>query len=402
MDYFRSHPVWGTSFSRLTVICGVVVSLWSSNAVANSLMAAAEYGLSGLSAAALGFGLACLCLNVVHWLRSRNLGVLLLCLFACAQLVWIVSPRQFSVHHALLAVAALMTVLFTRQQLPRLATSQRVEQVIYGVVGLLCLSALSALVFSATLARWITVLPSVATVLICFFLLLRHRPFLQLPPFLLLAGMACWILVLLVYCVDIVFPLGPSNLSFASVGIAVELFLITLAFMPLPQQQGKVAASRPTLVSDAELTGLSTPSNNVILDRNAWESDQGSLKRQRNVGDILLCVIELDRLNELQDRFGPERSEQALAAFADELGTTIRKMDKVYNLGSGEFVLVLENSAANVFRERLEAVIRKVKANGYTELSVNYGFCAMSEVGWVLELALKQAESFKLAMKRGR
>jgi diguanylate cyclase (GGDEF)-like protein len=77
---------------------------------------------------------------------------------------------------------------------------------------------------------------------------------------------------------------------------------------------------------------------------------------------VSLAYFDLDRFKRINDRFGHEEGDRALAAFADVMGKTFRESDVFARIGGDEFVALLtdagENRATDVvarFRGNVEA-----------------------------------------------
>lgn len=86
------------------------------------------------------------------------------------------------------------------------------------------------------------------------------------------------------------------------------------------------------------------------------------VERSRRSGEqFAVLFIDLDRLKELNDRYGHERGNGVLRAVADELRRTIRNTDLAARYGGDEFVVLLTRTdragalrVADAVRERVE------------------------------------------------
>jgi diguanylate cyclase (GGDEF)-like protein len=109
------------------------------------------------------------------------------------------------------------------------------------------------------------------------------------------------------------------------------------------------------------LTGLA--SYRALQTRLSHEMD-----RSKRSGDqFAVLFLDLDRLKELNDRYGHERGNLVLRVVADELQHTIRTTDMAARYGGDEFVALLTRTdragalrVADAVREKVEAAGRKL------------------------------------------
>ena len=121
------------------------------------------------------------------------------------------------------------------------------------------------------------------------------------------------------------------------------------------------------------LTGLA--SYRALQQRLTHEAE-----RSRRSGEsFAVLFIDLDRLKELNDRFGHERGNGVLRAVADELRRTIRATDLAARYGGDEFVVLLTRTdragalrVADAVRERVEQASDRLGFHG-GQITVSIG-----------------------------
>jgi diguanylate cyclase (GGDEF)-like protein len=109
------------------------------------------------------------------------------------------------------------------------------------------------------------------------------------------------------------------------------------------------------------LTGLA--SYRALQARLTHETD-----RSKRSGDqFTVLFLDLDRLKDLNDRYGHERGNAVLRAVAEEIRRTIRTTDLAARYGGDEFVVLLTNTdragalrVADAVRERIEQAGRRL------------------------------------------
>jgi diguanylate cyclase (GGDEF)-like protein len=92
------------------------------------------------------------------------------------------------------------------------------------------------------------------------------------------------------------------------------------------------------------------------------------MERSKRSGDTFAVLfLDLDRLKELNDRYGHERGNSVLRVVADEIKRTIRATDLAARYGGDEFVVLLTRTdragalrVADAVRERIEQSGRKL------------------------------------------
>jgi diguanylate cyclase (GGDEF)-like protein len=121
------------------------------------------------------------------------------------------------------------------------------------------------------------------------------------------------------------------------------------------------------------LTGLS--SYRTLQERLMHETERS--KRSGESFAVLFC--DLDRLKELNDRYGHERGNQVLRTVAEEVRRTIRATDMAARYGGDEFVVLLTRTdragalrVGDAVRERVEQAGERM-GFGPGEISVSIG-----------------------------
>jgi diguanylate cyclase (GGDEF)-like protein len=92
------------------------------------------------------------------------------------------------------------------------------------------------------------------------------------------------------------------------------------------------------------------------------------MERSKRSGDsFAVLFIDLDRLKELNDRYGHERGNTVLRSVSEEIGATIRATDLAARYGGDEFVVLLTRTdragalrVADALRERVEQAGRRL------------------------------------------
>jgi diguanylate cyclase (GGDEF)-like protein len=137
------------------------------------------------------------------------------------------------------------------------------------------------------------------------------------------------------------------------------------------------------------------------------------LKRARRYRHPLaLVMLDLDRLKQINDRWGHDAGNRAIVAVAGHLRANLREVDFAARFGGDEFTVLLPHqtaSEATVFAERVLGGLREVRvaAGGPggppLELSVSIGVAEQAEGGPFLtaEGLLKAADAALYRAKQG-
>jgi diguanylate cyclase (GGDEF)-like protein len=110
-----------------------------------------------------------------------------------------------------------------------------------------------------------------------------------------------------------------------------------------------------TLVQNDALTGLF----NARTFDELWRREHGACAR--NQGVYALLMIDMDRLQDINDDFGHSGGNSALQLVAECLRRSIRGTDIAGRLGGDEFAVLLPGASPEV----AEAVVKRVRHNVY-------------------------------------
>ncbi len=127
-----------------------------------------------------------------------------------------------------------------------------------------------------------------------------------------------------------------------------------------PYQARRAEESQRAAATDL-LTGLAT--FRVLRDRLAHEVERSKRSNDR----FTVLFLDLDRLKEVNDRFGHEAGNEVLRACAAEIRTAVRASDLAARYGGDEFVVILTRTdysgaerVAEVLRSAIEHVGRRL------------------------------------------
>jgi diguanylate cyclase (GGDEF)-like protein len=166
------------------------------------------------------------------------------------------------------------------------------------------------------------------------------------------------------------------------------------------QAREELSAERDRFAHEArtdELTGLAN--------RIAWaESLAGERKRRsRYRRPVVVMSIDVDRLKEVNDRFGHDTGDELLIAAANVLTRTLRDTDLVARVGGDEFgVLMPETTPGGVERavQRIHAACRRWRGSQPDlRLSLSIGWATPEPFGDLRE-ALRAADGRMYESKR--
>jgi diguanylate cyclase (GGDEF)-like protein len=128
----------------------------------------------------------------------------------------------------------------------------------------------------------------------------------------------------------------------------------------------------------------------------------------RGVDEVSLLVIDVDGFKAVNDRHGHQVGDQTLRRLAMHLSRMIRPRDLAARFGGDEFLLVLENTGAEIAAERAQAIVESVAASGADDgqvrVTVSIGVAAgpPDDLGQLLAAADRAMYSGKPAVSRRR
>ena len=125
-----------------------------------------------------------------------------------------------------------------------------------------------------------------------------------------------------------------------------------------------------------------------LLNRRAFVSRlDGEVARAGRYGRSFgLVIADLDHFKQLNDRFGHAAGDEALVAFANVLGESLRQPDDAFRIGGDEFALLISEASEDDTRQvvaRVEAMLQNLAAGGQSwaaDLSASFGCAACPEV----------------------
>ncbi|MGV8952760.1 MAG: GGDEF domain-containing protein [Cypionkella sp.] len=158
------------------------------------------------------------------------------------------------------------------------------------------------------------------------------------------------------------------------------------------------------------LTVASTDSLTNVLNRRAYtaivEGYLAALDGQTRDGALL--VIDVDFFKAVNDRFGHDKGDEALALIASTIKTTLRPGDIVARMGGEEFSVFLPRTTLDDARAAGERIRREIAAHALdvsgqaVGLTASIGGIVFPETAPFLELYRAADQQMYLAKRRGR
>lgn len=158
----------------------------------------------------------------------------------------------------------------------------------------------------------------------------------------------------------------------------------------------RVGAAARTKARQQEIAArVSADSVTRLPDRPNFEVrlSQEISRSERSNAPLSILVIDLDRLDRVNDELGRKAGDQVLAEVAEALRTTLRTADVLYRYGGDEFAAVLpdtELGTAYLAAERCRAAIAEIEVAG-TPIEASVGVAQFSN-GRVAEEVIARAE----------
>ncbi|MGH8110559.1 MAG: GGDEF domain-containing protein [Rhodanobacteraceae bacterium] len=137
----------------------------------------------------------------------------------------------------------------------------------------------------------------------------------------------------------------------------------------------KVRANLAVAVTQVRELAVRDPLTGLFNRRHLTETMTIEIARcERHLrGGIALCMVDIDRFKQVNDRFGHPVGDQVILWVAKCLQASVRVVDYVARYGGEEFVLLLEESeAANALAtcERIRAQVAQLRLPDLPELAV--------------------------------
>ena len=193
--------------------------------------------------------------------------------------------------------------------------------------ALLNLYLLPVILSALTLGRWVTVL-QVAAVVACHLLLSLATPGIEV-----------------------------ASLHYASeaVGQLAPILLVAYLIMTL---SADITEARERIENLAQVDSLTGLFNQRMFDE-VWQREHAKCVGEHGVYAVLM--LDVDKLNEINDSYGHEAGNSALTLVAQCLQRSIRNSDHAARYGGDEFAVLLPGATAEV----AEAVVKRVRHNVY-------------------------------------
>jgi diguanylate cyclase (GGDEF)-like protein len=192
---------------------------------------------------------------------------------------------------------------------------------------LLNLFLLPVILSALTLGRWVTLL-QVAAIILCHVALSFATPGMEVAS--------------LQYASQVVGQLAP---------ILLVAYLTTTLSADITEARERIE----NLAQNDALTGLF----NQRMFNEVWQREHNKCVTESGV--YALLMIDMDKLNDINDTFGHEAGNSALTLVAQCLQRSIRNTDCAARFGGDEFAVLLPGASPEV----AEAVIKRVRHNVY-------------------------------------
>ncbi|MCP3056745.1 GGDEF domain-containing protein [Aurantimonas marianensis] len=187
----------------------------------------------------------------------------------------------------------------------------------------------------------------------------RRRGHVSLP--------SLFLLGLTISCQALLLPLLPIQASATTIGLAVVALMVscalaTLLLGALMQREDSLITRERTLLIDAYTDPLTGLANRRAFDRRLEEWTTGPPR------SFALMMIDVDHFKTINDRFGHDSGDRALAAVADVLKRLGNETDMVARYGGEEFAVLLWNCDLPTAMRRAEHLRRRVAAKRFAEI----------------------------------
>ena len=153
-------------------------------------------------------------------------------------------------------------------------------------------------------------------------------------------------------------------------------------------------------VTEEALTLSFTDGLTGLANRRAFDAQLGVALARRT--PLALLYIDLDSLKQVNDRFGHDRGDELLRAFAALLQSLLGPGDSASRFGGDEFALLFQNAdqgRAVGFAERTLAGLREIGARMGTPVAASIGIASQAD-GSTVEDVLRAADRAMYRAKR--
>lgn len=148
------------------------------------------------------------------------------------------------------------------------------------------------------------------------------------------------------------------------------------------------------LANTDELTG--------VLNRRGFHAEaERLLKASRGNGQVVLAMVDLDRLKQLNDWYGHEAGDTALLVLAEQLRDVAGQAGVLGRLGGDEFAImvqVADDSAVADLTRRLGGACRRIPVSGLDDLQASFGHIVVDRAAGI-DRSLSQADRELYRMK---
>jgi diguanylate cyclase (GGDEF)-like protein len=151
--------------------------------------------------------------------------------------------------------------------------------------------------------------------------------------------------------------LDVMSLNYASqaVGQLAPFLLVAYLTTTLSADITEARERIENLAQNDALTGL----YNLRMFNEVWQREHAAAESGRSV--YALLMIDMDKLNDINDTFGHEAGNSAITLVAQCLQRSIRNSDTAARFGGDEFAVLLPGASPDV----AEAVVKRVRHNVY-------------------------------------
>lgn len=166
----------------------------------------------------------------------------------------------------------------------------------------------------------------------------------------------------------------------------------------------------PSSFVHAEQTNSLLPETKEVFDKTYKDVLTGAYNRryyEEKLKDARInagiAMIDLDDLKIYNDLYGHGAGDTALQVVAKELLEHIRSTDRLIRYGGDEFLLIMENTGAESFENRLRVVMDKLnhtEVPGYVAINLSVSIGAVSCENSVVEEAVSEADKLMYRAKK--